>query len=405
MVFTLIPVMPQPALAADPAPRMNNYPIVLIHGLAGWGPDQALGINYWGGVLFDIQKDLKSQGYTSYAVGVGKVSSNWDRACEAYAQIKGGTVDYGAAHAAKYGHSRYGRTYPGYYGQWGNIDPVTGKTYKVHLLGHSMGGQTLRVLIQLLEQGAPEEAAASPNDVSPLFTGGKSWVSGAMSISTPHDGTSADTVVNDGMPWLQSFLGGMSAIMGTNQLYDLMLDQWGVVPQPGESTDTYLHRVYNSAFWTTSKDLANWDLTVEGARWVNGWAKAQPDVYYFSWATAATYKDIFTGHQLPMITMNPMLWPFAGHIGAYTRNRPGEIRIDSSWWRNDGLVPVISADGPGTNTTDTIVSYSGKAQMGKWNYMGIKNGIDHIAICGIIGVWDPRPFFREQAKLLGTLDN
>lgn len=32
--------------------------------------------------------------------------------------LKGGTVDYGAAHAAKYGHERYGKTYEGVYEDW-----------------------------------------------------------------------------------------------------------------------------------------------------------------------------------------------------------------------------------------------------------------------------------------------
>ena len=39
-------------------------------------------------------------------------------AVELYYYIKGGTVDYGAAHAAKYGHERYGKTYEGVYKDW-----------------------------------------------------------------------------------------------------------------------------------------------------------------------------------------------------------------------------------------------------------------------------------------------
>ena len=27
----------------------NNYPIVLIHGFIGWGPEEMGGYNYWGG--------------------------------------------------------------------------------------------------------------------------------------------------------------------------------------------------------------------------------------------------------------------------------------------------------------------------------------------------------------------
>lgn len=48
-------------------------------------------------------------------------------------------MDYGAAHAAKYGHERYGKTYEGVYKDW-----QPGQ--KVHLVGHSMGGQTIRQL-------------------------------------------------------------------------------------------------------------------------------------------------------------------------------------------------------------------------------------------------------------------
>ncbi|MFC6659765.1 hypothetical protein [Deinococcus multiflagellatus] len=64
------------------------------------------------------------------------MSSNWDRAAELYAQIKGGCVDYGAAHAAQHGHARTdsAKCYPGFYPQWDAAHPV-------NLLGHSMGAR------------------------------------------------------------------------------------------------------------------------------------------------------------------------------------------------------------------------------------------------------------------------
>ncbi|MGE5404317.1 MAG: lipase family alpha/beta hydrolase [Candidatus Saccharibacteria bacterium] len=406
LFLALMVVLTTVILSATPvfaAPRLNNYPIVLVHGLGGFGRDEALGIRYWG-MLFDIQEYLKSQGYNTYTVGVGPVSSNWDRACETYAQIKGGTVDYGAAHAAAHRHARYGRTYPGYYPEWGNVDEATGKIKKVHLIGHSMGGQTIRTLVQLLEQGSPADTAASP-DASPLFTGGKSWVSGCMSISTPHDGTSLDNAINKGVPWLQDFIGSMAALFGPNNLYDLKLDQWGLVRSPGESVDSYLNRVWSSSFWQSKDDMSNVDLTVEGARALNGWVKAQPDVYYFSWATSTTFREIFTGRQIPMLSTNVMLMATAGHIGAYTRNNPGEIPITSEWWRNDGLVPVICQDGPSINSTDTIVSFNGSPRIGAWNYMGLKDGYDHLDIIGMGTLWDPRGWYLQQAQLLGSLNN
>ncbi len=61
----------------------NNYPIVLIHGFIGWGPEEMGGYNYWGGDYSYVEY-LDSLGYEIYNVSVGPISSNWDRAVEAY---------------------------------------------------------------------------------------------------------------------------------------------------------------------------------------------------------------------------------------------------------------------------------------------------------------------------------
>ena len=72
------------------------------------------------------------------------------------AVIKGGRVDYGAAHSAKaHGHERYGREFtPDILPDWGE-DPA--HTRKLHLIGHSQGGQTVRVLSALLANGDAAE--------------------------------------------------------------------------------------------------------------------------------------------------------------------------------------------------------------------------------------------------------
>ena len=43
----------------------------------------------------DLESELKDIGFTVYTVSVGPISPNWDRAIEAFYQIKGGQVDYG----------------------------------------------------------------------------------------------------------------------------------------------------------------------------------------------------------------------------------------------------------------------------------------------------------------------
>jgi triacylglycerol lipase len=65
-------------------------------------------------------KTVADKGHQTYYASMGPISSNWDRACELYAQIKGTVVDYGQAHSAKYGHARYGKDYrgKGFYPAW-----------------------------------------------------------------------------------------------------------------------------------------------------------------------------------------------------------------------------------------------------------------------------------------------
>ncbi len=50
----------------------------------------------------NIRQDLEENGYKAYEASISAFGSNYDRAVELYYYIKGGRVDYGAAHAAKY---------------------------------------------------------------------------------------------------------------------------------------------------------------------------------------------------------------------------------------------------------------------------------------------------------------
>lgn len=384
----------------------NDYPIVLVHGLFGFGRDEGAGLLYWGGNR-DIQEFLNDNGYTTFTVGVGQVSSNWDRACEAYAQIKGCRVDYGAAHSARCNHERYGRDYTGkgLYPEWGEMDS-NGQVKKVHLIGHSMGGQTIRVLTQLLAEGDPEERACEPEDMSPLFEGGHDWISGVMSISAPHDGTSADTMVTKSVPHLQQLVAMMAAMTSPNAIYDFKLDQWGLSRQPDESFYQYCQRVFSSDMWNENHDFSNWDLVVAGARELNEWVKAQPNVYYFSWTTKATRTLPYSGKEVPIATMSAPMVPMSAHICNYTRpasDEGGGVAIDSAWHPNDGLVPVISQNGPKVGSSDVIVEYNGTPKPGVWNHMTIMDTWDHGDIIGLGTVWNPFPWYKAQAELLASL--
>lgn len=98
----------------------NHDPIILVHGFNGFTDDinPAMLSHYWGGDKMNIRQDLEENGYESYEASISAFGSNYDRAVELYYYLKGGRVDYGAAHAAKYGHERYGKTYEGVYKDW-----------------------------------------------------------------------------------------------------------------------------------------------------------------------------------------------------------------------------------------------------------------------------------------------
>ncbi|MEJ7511884.1 lipase, partial [Staphylococcus lugdunensis] len=84
----------------------NNDPIILVHGFNGFTDDinPSVLTHYWGGDKMNIRQDLEENGYEAYEASISAFGSNYDRAVELYYYIKGGRVDYGAAHAAKYGH-------------------------------------------------------------------------------------------------------------------------------------------------------------------------------------------------------------------------------------------------------------------------------------------------------------
>ncbi|MBO0471749.1 hypothetical protein JZO66_14415 [Enterococcus sp. DIV0242_7C1] len=310
----------------------NSDPNIFVHGLTGFGEGE-LGpkLYYWGGSTQNIIGDLSKKGYTSMEAVVSPFGSNWDRAIELYYYIKGGTVDYGAAHAAKHGHDRYGRTFPSLYPQWDENN-------KVHLIGHSQGGMTSRMLDTLIREGSEEERAyalANGIELSDIFSGNRaSWIRSITAIATPHNGTQvaalAKNLLHD-IIYGSAFIANSSTV---NLRYDFKLDQWGLRQAAGESNKNYLKRVFNSSVWKANEDIVLYDLTTEGAGKLNEQTSLSDEVYYFSYSGNATYKGPFSNNYYPLLSMFPVYSASATYIGATG---------GKEWRANDGLVPVISA--------------------------------------------------------------
>lgn len=386
-----------PEVTSNLGQESNDYPIVLVHGFMGFGRDELLGYKYWGGTV-DLQEKLIKSGHQTYTATVGSVSSNWDRACELYAYIVGGTVDYGEAHAKKYGHNRYGRRYEGIY------KGISDKN-KIHLIGHSMGGQTIRTLTQLLSEGSKEETNYKQKNISPLFDGGKHWIRSVTTISTPNDGTTLSDFIPGG-EFLSTAFGALGTVTGNNDLssylYDFKLDQWGLKKEDYESQNDYINKVLGSNIWNKTKDIATYDLSTYGAQELNKWVKAQPDVYYFSWVTQATTESLIADHSLPQIgRMNPLFYGTSTLMGRYTRNEEGLPIINKEWFPNDGVVNAISQDGPKLGSTDIIEKYNGKAKIGQWNRMPTVINTDHMDIVGTFG--NVKAWYIDYAEQLSSL--
>jgi triacylglycerol lipase len=100
---------------------------------------------------------------------MGPINSNWDRACEVYAQLAGTVVDYGVARSLKLGHKRFGRDHTGR-AMYPEI--LKNPNARINMIGHSMGSPTARGLAYLLAKGSQEEmdaAAKARVQASPLF--------------------------------------------------------------------------------------------------------------------------------------------------------------------------------------------------------------------------------------------
>lgn len=346
----------------------NQDPIVLVHGFNGFTDDinPSVLAHYWGGNKMNIRQDLEENGYKAYEASISAFGSNYDRAVELYYYIKGGRVDYGAAHAAKYGHERYGKTYEGIYKDW-----KPGQ--KVHLVGHSMGGQTIRQLEELLRNGNREEIEYQKKhggEISPLFKGNHdNMISSITTLGTPHNGTHAsDLAGNEAL--VRQVVFDIGKMFGNkNSRVDFGLAQWGLKQKPNESYIDYVKRVKQSNLWK-SKDNGFYDLTREGATELNRKTSLNPNIVYKTYTGEATHKALNSDRQKADLNM---FFPFV-----ITGNLIGKA-TEKEWRENDGLVSVVSSQHPFnqayTNATDKI-------QKGIWQVTPTKHDWDHVDFVG-----------------------
>jgi triacylglycerol lipase len=246
-----------------------------------------------------------------------------------------------------------------------------------------MGGQTIRMLDYLLENSFYTDSLKSQYEESELL---KQSLSGRIksitTISSPHNGTTYFDIRMKTIPFFQNFI-GLAAVIGSD-FYDFDLQHWDLEQKEGESWQDYYNRMDNHAAWE-SKNISNWDLSIDGARELNTYVKANPHIYYFSFGTTASIRNPQTGFYIPGNKVFVSLISNIKKIGQETTYFVDGSQTDSTWFENDGVVNTISMWGPttGLNGPDKIVKYSLDEMLlpGQWYTFGPYN-MDHYYVIG-----------------------
>ncbi|KAI8842047.1 Alpha/Beta hydrolase protein [Chytriomyces cf. hyalinus JEL632] len=412
----------------------NKHPTVFIHGLLGWGESRKLLgiINYWGGATQNLLDMLRGQGHTVVAPNVGPLSSCWERACEAFAQMTGTTTDYGVERSGRFNHARFGKDHtgkalvPGFAANFASAS--SSPVVKVNLVGHSLGGPTARTLAHLLAYGSQAEMDACANRgvaCSPLFWTNKtqSYVTGVFAMSGVHQGSVVDDYLQASNGRVQFIKTLFSALVGFNNLnsldiWDLQLGHHGLNQNSGEIFVDFLDRVCKSA-WFLSNTNALFDLSVANQEHpLLSYVKNAPETVYFS--TAGVTTNYLLGVSLAQISTNLFLAPFANLIGTYSNSSLSVLNTYSKrdWRQNDGLVMLASSRGPRSGYMDFNLDMDSDNESaltksaptavpvrGTYNYVGEWEGADHL---DMVAIFDLVPglrtkFYRNLMRVLSSL--
>lgn len=372
----------------------NTYPIVLVHGYKNKTDTFAT-----------AREHIKELGFECYSPHIGPFDGLWDRACELYAMLKGGTVDYGIAHSKRCGHDRFGKTYPGFCPKWGTLDE-NGNRVKAHFVGHSFGGATIRFLLNFLVEGNEEEKAVTPEgELSPLFEGGNTdWVASVTALASPHNGTTVLSLAG-GLVYTSYFMEFSLAnvFSGTDIMdadkYDL--DKFGFTSNKfrlryaPDKIRGYLKKKEDNCFY---------ELTPSGADRFTSKFHPYENVYYFSVPAVYTYpvmggefqwpkKDILERYRNSAIVMGGM------HSKYYS----------ADWRPNDGRVPLASARAPKNEPQQEFdpgenFSYRGDIQKGIWNICPVEDKFHNAYIGEEQDPEEYKEYFQNLARFLEALD-
>ena len=362
----------------------SNHPYVFVHGMMGWGEDKKFykGLPYWGMVTGNYPRRMREKGYEVYTPSVSPLGSAWDRACELYANLTGTTVDYGVAHSKEKGHNRFGETFPE------AMLPDWTPERSIHLLGHSFGGPTMRMFVELLRNGSPEERAATPaGQLSPLFEGGHGdLVKSITSISGPFDGITfphalpklVDGGLTYGIPMVASIIGNV----GSGRVYDFQMSQWGITAvKEGVRFARNMLNMKAIRHFAKAKDNVFADIHIPQAAEINKKLSVPQEQYLFAVTGNGTKKGK-NGNWVKAPIMIFAFAPFAYSLGKFPDQTIAGVNISEGWRQNDGIVPIESGRHPTTEPWCEWEDVKDKPiQKGIWHALPTVPG-DHGTVIG-----------------------
>ncbi|PAA75235.1 hypothetical protein BOX15_Mlig033366g1 [Macrostomum lignano] len=294
----IVPVRPTLEQLRD----CTQPPVVLVHGLFGFGPDEMLTpkgrVHYWETA---IDRDTNFHGLLVLEASVGPISSYHDRACELFAQIVGCRVDYGEQHSLTHRHDRYGRDFSDkpLYPWWSEDRPL-------HFVGHSAGGNTIRQLQHLLQLDFWDRGTNA------------SWVKSVTCIMAPMNGSTASYLAGCNV---ETGLFGLSNIVPLISMVDTLgaafgfpvnerrrmllwkLEHFNISQDDFSDFNRLRQRMSESGFLLGEDNLA-YDLTLQSCEKFNALVPDFPNTYYLSYtASCSTYTQVKTFMAGPYLYM------------------------------------------------------------------------------------------------------
>ena len=354
IIMFLVPTVNIPNVEVDETKFKTEYTNVFVHGLGGWGEydQQYKFMPYWGMFGGDLMKYLNARGFKSVAASVMPTGSAWDRACELYAQLTGTVTDYGREHSERCHHARYGTDFTG-----NALVEKISATDKINLYGHSFGGATVLMFLELLANGSEaEKNATSENELSDFFKGGKAeWVNSIVTLAAPMNGTTAYNVQEEIEVDPNATLEEKAIVF--------ILSNGTAAPDDGRIAD----------------DSAAYDMYIDNAIKMCEGFETLKNVYYFSIPCAQVTQNEDGTYSPVTDKMEFLFKACSARMGKYTGTTKGGYVIDASWQMNDGLVPTISAKAP-FNAPQKDFDENNITK-GIWNVMPTYEG-DHMSLEG-----------------------